>query len=106
MTPIARINSLLLAIALFVIHCTRPETTFTGTTMGTTYSVVLRGKVLPQGDAETLRTAIQAELDRLENIFSTYRRDSEISRLNSRYKPNRPYPVSSDMAEVLRSPRA
>lgn len=102
MILIARIYSLLLAVALFVTHCTQPQHTFTGATMGTTYSVVLRGKVLPPGDAETLRTAIQAELDRLENVFSTYRPDSEISRLNSSYQPNRPYPVSNDMAEVLR----
>ncbi|GAB4423760.1 MAG: FAD:protein FMN transferase [Turneriella sp.] len=102
MTPIARINSLLLAIALFVIHCTQPQTTLTGTTMGTTYNVVLRGKVLPQPDAENLRRVIQAELDRLEHIFSTYRPDSEISRLNGSFQPNRPYPVSNDMAEVLR----
>lgn len=102
MTPIARINSLLLAIALFVIHCTQPQQPLTGATMGTTYSVVLRGKILPPGDAETLRTAIQAELDRLENIFSAYRPGSEISRLNSGYQLNRPYPVSKDMAEVLR----
>lgn len=102
MTPIARINSLLLAIALFVIRCTQPQQTLTGATMGTTYSVVLRGKILPPGDAETLLKAIQAELDRLENVFSTYRPGSEISRLNSSYQLNRPYPVSNYMAEVLR----
>jgi thiamine biosynthesis lipoprotein len=96
-------GKLAVLLALLVLGaCAEHKQAFSGTTMGTTYSVVLRGKELPPNDAETLHRAIQAELDRLESIFSTYKPDSEISRLNSRYQPNRPYPVSNDMAEVLR----
>lgn len=60
--------SLLLALTLLLPHCAQPQTTLTGATMGTTYSVVLRGKDLPPSDAETLRTTLQAELDRLGNL--------------------------------------
>jgi thiamine biosynthesis lipoprotein len=95
-------GKLAVLLALLVLGaCAEHEQTFSGTTMGTTYSVVLRGKELSPNDAETLHRAIQAELDRLESIFSTYRSDSEISRLNSRYRPDRPYRVSNEMAEVL-----
>jgi len=96
------VHRLLLAFTLLLTHCAQPQHTLTGATMGTTYSVVLRAKDLSPGHADTLRETLQAELDWLESIFSTYRADSEISRLNNRYQPNRPYPVSNDMAEVLR----
>ncbi len=88
-------------IAGLLLACSAPKHTLTGQTMGTTYRVVLRGAELVPADKAALYAAMQAELDRLEDIFSTYRPDSEVSRLNRSYRLQQPYPVSSDMAEVL-----
>ena len=55
-----------------------------GRTMGTSYSVRI---VVPPGDSpvalEALRQRVAARLEGLDNLFSTYRPDSEVSRFNA-----------------------
>jgi len=53
-----------------------------GNTMGTTYLVTL---VAPPADTdlEQLQSSIQGKLEHIENIASTYRSDSELSRFNA-----------------------
>ena len=94
-------RSVVILVTCLLLACSVPKQTLTGETMGTTYRVVLRGTDLSPVDSTALRAAIQAELDRLEQIFSTYRKDSEISWLNREYRLRQPYPVSAEMAEVL-----
>lgn len=62
-----------------------PETLdLRGRTMGTWYSVRI---VAPPGDSpvalEALRQRVAARLEELDNLFSTYRPDSEVSRFNA-----------------------
>lgn len=53
-----------------------------GNTMGTTYNITL---VAPPADTNLaqLQTSIQEKLEHIENIASTYRSDSELSRYNA-----------------------
>lgn len=72
---------------------------FGGSSMGTTYSVrivALPDNLLPQQVADR----IQAELDGVEQAMSTYRPDSELSRLNQQ-PPDKPMQVSGDLFFVL-----
>ncbi len=69
-----------------------------GATMGTSYSI----KTVREGHAQsTLQAKIDAELQRLNAIFSTYDKTSELSRFN-RSPVSEPVPVSSDLMAVLR----
>ena len=73
--------------------------TFTGGTMGTTYSVKVAG--LPSGvDREHVATEIQARLDRVNSLMSTYDPESELSRFN-RSDSDAWYGVSTETAEVV-----
>ena len=66
-----------------------------GETMGTTFHI----RVLPHGSPR-LKRRIEKELDRLEDIFSTFRPSSVISRFNAFRGPGS-FPVPSEMAEVV-----
>ncbi len=72
---------------------------FTGSTMGTTYSI----KYLAEPDLPKV-AEIHKEIDvRLENVnkqMSTYRKDSELSKFNQ-YKGKEPFPVSADLSKVV-----
>lgn len=104
----------LLLIGLVVSGCDRSgqRRELAGTTMGTTWSVVYAdpGTVSP----DALQTLIEAELEQLNDSLSTYLADSEISRLNARWRasaesaadeptpqPAAAVPVSEEFATVL-----
>jgi thiamine biosynthesis lipoprotein len=53
-----------------------------------------------RASAEAAVAGALAEMERIETLLSTWRPDSEISRLNSRLGPG-PHPVSDDLAAVL-----
>ena len=75
-----------MAVTLMLTACgNEPETLdLRGRTMGTSYSVRI---VAPPGDSpvalEALRQRVAARLEELDNLFSTYRPDSEVSRFNA-----------------------
>ncbi|MEJ6525590.1 MAG: FAD:protein FMN transferase, partial [OM182 bacterium] len=73
---------------------------FDGFTMGTTYSVQFAAKVPPDVAAALEKDTAQllGKLDK--EIFSTYVRSSEISRL-SQSSLDAPVQISTEMAEVL-----
>lgn len=72
---------------------------FDGATMGTTYSVKLVG--LPPGvSRDQVAAVVQQELGRIENLMSTYKPDSELSRFNAAPASNW-FPVSKDTAQVV-----
>lgn len=52
-------------------------------------------------EGKRLVAAAMAEFDRIEALMSTYREDSEISRVN-RYAAERPIPVSEELYDIVR----
>ena len=59
---------------------TAPTARWRGTALGAAASLRLEG--LTDAQAASIINAVEAEVTRLENIFSLYRPDSELSRLN------------------------
>ncbi len=72
---------------------------FTGRTMGTTYQVTLGGEATSLASDE-LRQALQAELDRVSGLMSTYDENSELSKFNAS-SSTEPFAVSRDTAQVV-----
>jgi thiamine biosynthesis lipoprotein len=68
-----------------------------GRSMGTNFSMTLNLPRLVSSDL--IERECRAELERLEQIFSLYRDDSELSRLNAA-DPKTWHPVSTDLARV------
>lgn len=81
--------------------CSRPPEAvhITGSTMGTTYSVKVAGRV---HDSQALRTAIDTRLEAVNDQMSTWRVDSEISRFNASASTDW-FAVSPDFLAVTRS---
>jgi thiamine biosynthesis lipoprotein len=75
------------------------EHKLTGRTMGTTYHVT----VVAWSPDRDLQQRIDARLDAVENAFSTYRPQSEISRFNRAARAGEPFAVSADFASVMRT---
>jgi thiamine biosynthesis lipoprotein len=74
--------------------------TFTGPTMGTTFTVkVVQPRSAQVADAD-LQALVQTALDRVDVLMSTYRSDSEISRFNAD-SLLAPVPLSPETAEVI-----
>lgn len=72
----------------------------TGRTMGTTWAVsYTAGAGAESPEIERVRLRVQARLDELEEIFSTYRAGSEVSRFN-RAASGEWVSVSAELAEV------
>ena len=104
--PLAGVVAL---VMLFAAACSsRPELreySFDGEAMGTTYTVkVAVRRVLAEAEVEETRRLVQSELDAVTDRMSTYLPGSELSRLN-RYDGERPFPVSSELLEVLATAR-
>lgn len=59
-----------------------PAYDLSGSTMGTTFNITLVNPPA-ETDLELLQTKIQDRLEHIENIASTYRADSEVSRFNA-----------------------
>ena len=73
--------------------------TISGSTMGTYFRVTLAE--LPDGVPEdVLETTLQARLDRIDALMSTYKADSEVSRFN-RSDSTAWFPVSAETATVV-----
>lgn len=71
-----KLSLILLFQVLTLIGC-KQETLLTGPVMGTSWSVRLI-----DANKDSLQNEIQNELDRIENIFSTWQKDSEINQIN------------------------
>ena len=92
---------LLVACILVLVGCKdAPEAhRFQGPVFGTGYHVTLYADLSEESYAE-LDAGIQAELERVDELMSTYREDSELSRLN-RYPVGVPFFLSPPTAEVI-----
>ena len=71
----------------------------TGPTMGTWFSVKIT-QAPPSLDMKALESAIKEELNRIDLLMSTYKPESELSRLN-RFKLNAEFGLSAETLEVL-----
>lgn len=90
------------SIILYGWSAKRPrDLEISGETMGTTYTIKIAHASLSKGDVNLLRSDIRNLLDRLNNRFSTYDENSEISRFNSSQDTNY-VAVSYDTAAVTR----
>lgn len=108
LTPRARLLlpifvAVLIAVSIHRLVCAgevaKPYAEFSGETMGTTWSV----KVAEELDAaarESLADAVQAQLDRVDSLMSTWNPDSELSRFN-RTAAREAFPVSPETLRVF-----
>ena len=71
-----------------------------GATMGTRWSLKLHAPEIDSAARSRLESEVQATLDRVEGLMSTWDPDSELSRLN-RHPEASPFPVSPATAGVL-----
>jgi thiamine biosynthesis lipoprotein len=82
----------------------RPYTEFSGSTMGTTYSVKVATADLTAPARTALAREIESQLDRVNASMSSYVPDSELSRFN-RHASLDPFPLSDETIEVFRIAR-
>lgn len=75
--------------------------TWSASTMGTTYTVKIAGVPPDKSLLAELRTAVENRLEEINRQMSHYRPDSELSRFN-RSPSTAPFPVSSELAQVVR----
>lgn len=78
----------------------RTVTTFEGAALGTDFTVRLAGPPLDDAAQEAAVVAIRAELDEVDRLMSTWKDDSELSRLN-RAPGGVPFPVHAETRAVL-----
>ena len=98
--PRSRLITLLVATVLWLGGCEPkppPILTVSGNTMGTTYSVKVVGANV---DRDKLQNAVQMTVDRINQLMSNYKDDSELSLLNRSALDTR-FPVSNETREVL-----
>ena len=106
LTPRARLLLPLFLVALIgltarQLWCAPPaRVVLSGPTMGTTWSVTLAAGERPRADLAAAQTAIEAALEAVNQRMSTWRPDSEISRLNA-HASTEPFPLSPETLEVL-----
>ncbi|MBI5384128.1 MAG: FAD:protein FMN transferase [Verrucomicrobia bacterium] len=78
-----------------------PLVTWTGETMGSTYTVKIAGTNLAPAFLDTLKKEVDDRLKEVNRQMSHYIADSELSRFN-RAPPNQPLKISPEFARVLR----
>lgn len=93
---------LLMALLSLLAGCDTPPEAhrFQGPTFGTGYHVTVFADLSEERHSD-LSAGIQAELERIDALMSTYREDSELSRLN-RHPVGIPFFLSPHTAEVVR----
>ncbi len=97
--------ALMVAILAIIVGCsdtnptdTRRVHSFSGPTMGTSYTVKLVAE--DDQDLRQIQLAVQQTLDRINSRMSTYQQDSELSLFNQS-PPNQWFPVSQETVEVV-----
>ena len=106
MKPSARVGVIALVLGLaavaLAVRWLRPASDvyeLVGATMGTSFSVRIDAE-LSTTDRERVRALVEARLDELSRIMSTYDSTSELSRFNRR-SSTEPVPASPELVEVL-----
>jgi len=78
----------------------RPYVEFTGRTMGTTYSVKLAEEDISESRRAQIAQEIEAQLENVNALMSSYRDDSELVRFN-RHASLEPFSFSAETMEVF-----
>lgn len=95
-----------LTLILFLTSCENGQSTvqFSGKTMGTTYSVMLRPPSLSgrQANPAELQAEVDSELGRINRLMSTYDGASQLSQLNT-YPVGKFFSVHPDLYHVLQT---
>lgn len=81
----------------------KQEHLLAGKTMGTTYHITVVSGYFKGVD--DLQGKIDARLAAINQVFSTYVKDSEISRFNASHKAGAKFPVSEDFMRVMKAGR-
>ena len=92
-----------LSLLLIATSCQPPEQTaytLQGPTMGTTFTVKLVARNLSEEQLDSLRRAVESELENVNSKMSTYLPASELSRFNE-FRRTDPFPVSQDTLDVF-----
>lgn len=91
----------LACLALPALASAAQQIELTGSTMGTYYSIkyVEQSGIPP---VKTIRSEVDKRLEQVNEQMSTYRPDSELSRFNSSREVNQPFPVSVELAYVVK----
>lgn len=79
---------------------TQTEHLIVGRTMGTTYHITVVTEATERLNG--LKEKIDRRLDAINQVFSTYIKDSEISRFNALKAAGQKFPVSDDFIQVMR----
>ncbi len=79
---------------------TQTEHLIVGRTMGTTYHLTVVTEATERLNG--LKEKIDRRLDAINQVFSTYIKDSEISRFNALKAAGQKFPVSDDFMQVMR----
>lgn len=96
----------LLGLAVYQLWYTLPaRVQLSGSTMGTTWSVVLRGEGHTRNDLMAARESIAARLATVDRLMSTWDAGSELSRFNRHALPA-PFTLSSETLYVLELARS
>ena len=92
-----------LSLLLIAVGCRTPEQTaytLQGPTMGTTFTVKVVGQNLSEEQLDSLRRAVESELENVNSKMSTYLPSSELSRFNE-FRRIDPFPVSQETLGVF-----
>jgi thiamine biosynthesis lipoprotein len=84
----------------FTIPVGPKQSVLEGETMGTYFVVKLEVPEDFAGSQEELLEAIQGELDFVNDTMSTYKKDSELSKVNAAWTTD-PIPISAELAHVI-----
>jgi thiamine biosynthesis lipoprotein len=97
----AAVAGLVVSLAVAAGSACRPRSVqkLEGRTMGTTYHVTLVG--VTEARAAALQPQIDRRLEEVNDTFSTYRPQSELSRFNQLARAGEPFPVSADFQRVM-----
>jgi FAD:protein FMN transferase len=98
-------HALLIALAGLCLSCTKPVevSKLEGFTQGTTYHLSF---VAPAGlDSNKLHTEVEAELQRIDDVFSNYRDDSIIEEFNAQ-QTTEPLEVTEEMTDLIEIARS
>ena len=95
---------IILFIILFVTASVeaQKEHLIQGRTMGTTYHITVVSGYFKGIGGGGLKEKIDARLDEINRVFSTYIKDSEISRFNALTKAGEEFRISDDFIQVMK----
>ena len=90
---------LIFSLSLFAGCGFKKEVSFSGKTMGTTYSIKVVTGIFK--DTKTLKNKIEMRLEEINNSMSTFRKDSEISQFNALNRSGENFYISDDFFYVV-----